>query len=228
MQEGHLTEWLSVDEAKQTECFWICLSTDLPQMKMDGGVEKRKGAKGLGQAVRSSVNCSPSSCIKFKGDKCAKTSRWSIVSKKKERVGGGALVWHTWSAHWAKWCHPSRWTQQFAIYFLINQTWGFFFFLTWWCVCVCVSPRVGETTAMLCHWGGGGGRPKMTSKLVPNCSPTSTSKMYSALFYIIYTELRQSRKFKCFISCSSDSKEAWLPSTAACPDASLPITSHLI
>lgn len=29
---------------------------------------------------------------------------------------------HTWSAKWSKWCHPSRWTLQFANYFLINQT----------------------------------------------------------------------------------------------------------
>lgn len=27
-----------------------------------------------------------------------------------------------WSAHWAKLCHPSGWTLQFPIYFLINQT----------------------------------------------------------------------------------------------------------
>lgn len=29
---------------------------------------------------------------------------------------------HTWSAKWSKWCHPSKWTSQFANYFLINQT----------------------------------------------------------------------------------------------------------
>ena len=56
-------------------------------------------------------------------------SHWSIVSKKKKRGSGGRgsrlRFWHTWSAHWAKWCHPSGWTLQFAIYFLINQTWAF-------------------------------------------------------------------------------------------------------
>lgn len=130
------------------------LSWHRPFLDEDGwGEEKRKGAKGLGQAERSSVNCSPSSCIKFKGDWCAKTTHWSIWSKKEEGVGGRSLVWHTWSAHWAKWCHPSRWTEQFAIYFLINQTRVVFFIFAWWRLCMCVSSSGSETTPMLCHWG---------------------------------------------------------------------------
>lgn len=39
---------------------------------MDGGVERREGAERQGQAVKSRVNCSPSSCIKFKGGWCTK------------------------------------------------------------------------------------------------------------------------------------------------------------
>lgn len=111
-----------------------------------------RGAKGLGRAVKSSVNCSPSSCIKFKGG----CKNYPLINcKQKEGRGwevGEALVWHTWSAHWAKWCHPSRWTQQFTIYFLINQTWGCFFLHKWHvCVRLCLY-RVRETTAVPCYW----------------------------------------------------------------------------
>lgn len=171
-----------MNEAKQTECYWICHGTVPPpptlQIKMDGGAESREGAKGLGRAAKSSVNCSPSSCIKFK-EGC---KNYPLINcKQKEGRGweaGEALVWHTWSAHWAKWCHPSRWTQQFTIYFLINQTGGCFsFYISDMCVCVfvCLQSQEDNSSALLLKE-----RPKMASKLAANSSPTPTSKMCSA------------------------------------------------
>ncbi len=58
---------------------------------MDGGAERREGAEGLGQAVKSRVNCSPSSCIKFKGGWCSKLPLINCKQKGVEEERGARL-----------------------------------------------------------------------------------------------------------------------------------------
>lgn len=59
-----------------------------------GRMERREGANGLGQAVKSRVNCSPSSCIKFKGGWCTKLPLINCRQREwRKGRGGRARLW---------------------------------------------------------------------------------------------------------------------------------------